>query len=140
MITNNYRYIQVNIKSSHKIDFNIEVLNLSWLSLLYIPHRSSFISNKYFVLNLVGLFGVLSNKCIIFWYFIIILLYQYQDYESFLLFFLRYISFFPYFFRYSSIILICNCLRIILLWMEIFSVFDVSLLYYFGLSSSIVSI
>ena len=39
---------------SHQVDFNIEVLNLTWLLVLYVPRASSFISTQFFVLNLVG--------------------------------------------------------------------------------------
>ena len=50
-------------------------------------------------------------------------------------FFWRYLSLFRYFF----IILICNCLWIILQWIFLnFCVFDIPLLYYFNLSSSII--
>ena len=34
--------------------------------MLYVPRASSFISTQFFVLNLDGWFGVLSNKLIIF--------------------------------------------------------------------------
>ena len=51
---------------SHKLDFYIEVLYLGWLLALYVP-------TQFFVLNLSGWFGVLSNKFIIFWYSFIIL-------------------------------------------------------------------
>ena len=44
--------------------------------LFYIPRRSSFISTRFFVLNLDGLFGLLPNKFIIIWYSIGILLYK----------------------------------------------------------------
>ena len=57
---------------SRKLDLNIAVLNLIWLAVLYTPCDSSFISTQFLVLNLDGLF---SNKFIIFWYSIIILLY-----------------------------------------------------------------
>ena len=39
---------------SHKLDFNIEVLNLFSLPVLYVPRDSSFISNQFFALNLVS--------------------------------------------------------------------------------------
>ena len=50
-------------------------LNLIWLLVLYFPHELSFISTQFSVLNLVGWFGVFSNKLIIFCYYIILLLY-----------------------------------------------------------------
>ena len=37
---------------SHKLNFNIVVLNLIWLLVLYVPRESSFISTRFFVLNL----------------------------------------------------------------------------------------
>ena len=49
-----------------KLVFNIEVLNLNWLLVLYVPRASSFISIQFFVLSLIGWFDVLSNKFIIF--------------------------------------------------------------------------
>ena len=57
---------------SHKLHFYIEVLNLIWLIVLHVLRAPSFISTQLFVLNLVGWFGVLSKKFIIFWYSIII--------------------------------------------------------------------
>ena len=39
---------------SHKLDLNIEVLNIIGLLVLYVPHESSFISTQVFALNLVG--------------------------------------------------------------------------------------
>ena len=39
---------------SHKLDLNIEDLNLIYLLVLYVPRESSFISTQFFVLNLVG--------------------------------------------------------------------------------------
>ena len=80
-----------------------------WVTLHVIHHLSQL---KFFVLNLVGWFGVLSNKFIIFWYSIIMLLFQSQIIKTFLSLFWRYISFFRYFF----IILIFNCFWMILLW------------------------
>ena len=58
---------------SNKFDLHMKVLNLLWLLVLYVAHASLFIVAQLFVLNLVGWFGVLSNKFIIFWYSIIIL-------------------------------------------------------------------
>ena len=75
--------------------------------MLYVHGSSSIVSTQFFVLNLVGWFGLLSNK------FIIPLLYYYINIKiinSFLSFLWRYISFFRYFF----IIVICNYLWIIL--------------------------
>ena len=75
--------------------------------MLYVHRSSSIVWNQFFVLNLVGWFGLLSNK------FIIPLLYYYINVKiinSFLSFLWRYISFFKYFF----IIVICNYLWIIL--------------------------
>ena len=45
---------------SHKLDLNIEVLNLYWLPVLNLPRELSAVSTQSFVLNLVGWFGVLS--------------------------------------------------------------------------------
>ena len=73
--------------------------------MLYVPRKSSFISTQFFVLNLVDWFIVLSQKFIIFWYSIIVLLYLSQIINNFLSFFWRYISFFRYFF----IMFICSC-------------------------------
>ena len=105
------------------------MLNLIWLLVLCVLHESSFISAQFFVLNLVGWFGVLSKNFIIFWYSIIILYNWSQIINIFLSSFWKYMSCFRYFF----IILICNFLWII------FWFFDISLLYYFNLSSSIIS-
>ena len=58
----------------HTLDLNIEVLNLIWLLVLYVPRDLSFISTQFFVLNLVGWVGALSKKFIIFWYSSMILL------------------------------------------------------------------
>ena len=58
-----------------RFDFSIEVLGLVWLLVSCIPRVSSFISIQFFVLNLDFRFGVLSNRFIIFWYSIFILLY-----------------------------------------------------------------
>ena len=63
---------------SHKADFNIEVLNLIWLFMLFVPHESSLFS-----LNLDGSFGVLSNKFVI---FVVPLLYYYVDLRSSIIF------------------------------------------------------
>ena len=52
--------------------------------------KSSILSIQIFVLYLVGWFGVLFKKFVIFWYPIIILLYQYRDYQYFFCFFWRY--------------------------------------------------
>ena len=71
-----YKYIYASLQS-HNPDFNIEVLNLIWLLVLYVPCVPSFISTQFFVLNLVSWFGVLSNKFIIFWFFDFSLLYYY---------------------------------------------------------------
>ena len=60
---------------SHKIDFNIEVLDLTWLLVLYVPCESSLTSTQFSVLIWDDWFGVLSNKFIIVWYSIVMLLY-----------------------------------------------------------------
>ena len=67
---------QVNIHHYNHINLilTIEVLNLIWLPMLYTPCDSSCMSTQFFALNLGGWRGVLSNKFIIFWYYIIILL------------------------------------------------------------------
>ena len=58
-------------------DYTRVCLNLIWILMLYdVPHELSLISAQFFVLNLDSWFDVLSNKFIIFWYSIIILLYQ----------------------------------------------------------------
>ena len=90
-------------------------VNLILTLKLYVPRELPIISTQFFVLNLVGWFGVLSDKFIIFWYSIIILLYQLnvKIINNFLSFFFIYI--YISFFRYFFIILICNCLWIILL-------------------------
>ena len=49
-----------------KLVFNIEVLNLNWLLVLYVPRASSFFSIQFFVLSLIGWFEILPNKFIIF--------------------------------------------------------------------------
>ena len=59
----------------HKLDINVEVLNLIWLFLLYVPCHSKLISTQFFVLSLGGWFGALSNKFFYFWYSIVILIY-----------------------------------------------------------------
>ena len=68
-------YIYICISKSHKPDFNIEVLNLIWPSLLCVPCASSFISTQVFVVNLDGSFGVLSNKFLTLCYSITMVLY-----------------------------------------------------------------
>ena len=60
--------------SSHRRDLNIEVLNLICLYSFNVPRGSSLISTKHFLLNLDGWFGASSNKFIIFWYSVIILI------------------------------------------------------------------
>ena len=97
---------------SHRLDFSIEVLKLIWLSMLFVPCASSFISIEFFVLNLVGWFGSLFNKFIIFLYSLLYYCIDIKVINNFLFYFWRYISFFKYFF----IMLICNCFWIILLW------------------------
>ena len=57
-------------------DYTRVCLNLIWILMLYVPHELWLISAQFFVLNLDSWFDVLSNKFIIFWYSIIILLYQ----------------------------------------------------------------
>ena len=99
---------------SHKLDLGIEFLNLIWLSLLNVPRDLLFILIKFSVLNLDGWFGVVSEKSIIFWYFIIILSYQSQIINNFLRSFWRYINLSLS--RYFFIILICNFLWTILWW------------------------
>ena len=66
---------------SHKTDLKIKVLSLIGLLVLYVPRESSFISTQLFVLNLVGWFGVLSKKFIIFRYSSFILLKLILDYQ-----------------------------------------------------------
>ena len=56
---------------------------------LCITWKSSFISTQLLILNLVDWFGVLSNKFIIFWYSIFILLYQSQIIINVLPFFIH---------------------------------------------------
>ena len=74
--------------------------------MLYASRASPFISIQFFVLKLDGWFSVLSNKFIPLWYYFINL-------RSSIIFCISsYIFFFGYFF----IMLICNSLWIILLW------------------------
>ena len=46
---------------SHKVDLSIKLLNLSWLSFLYIPRYSSFISTKFLGLNIDVWFDCLTS-------------------------------------------------------------------------------
>ena len=48
---------------------------------MFVPHDPSFISTQFFVLNLVGWFGLFSNKFIIFLYSIIIMLYWFSSFN-----------------------------------------------------------
>ena len=71
------KYVYVSIIT--KLDLSISVLNLISL-LVYVPLYSSFISTQFLVLDLDGWFDglsatSLSNKFVIVWYCIIILLY-----------------------------------------------------------------
>ena len=47
-------------------NFNIQNLNLIWLSVLYVRRELLFISTQFFVLSLIGWFGVLSNNVFIY--------------------------------------------------------------------------
>ena len=60
---------------SHKLDFNIMVLNLMSLLVLYTPLDLSLVSIQFLVQNLDNWFDVLSNRFIIFSCYITILLY-----------------------------------------------------------------
>ena len=61
----------------HKIDFNVVVLNLIWLLVLYLSRESSLTSSHFFILKFYGWCGALSNEFIIILilhYYIIILI------------------------------------------------------------------
>ena len=122
---------------SHKLDLTTEVLNLIWLSLLHVPRDSSFILSQCFDLNeFVDL--VYFPTCLLFpmfHYYTII-----SNIRLSIIFCLSFggISFFRYFF----IILICNliCLNYFVVnFLKVLLFFDIPLLYYFNLSSSIIS-
>ena len=68
-----HRYNHINLTFKAQ---KLEVLNLIWLSLLYVPRDSSFISTQFFVLNLDGWFGLLSNKFTLFFLYILLLYYD----------------------------------------------------------------
>ena len=93
---------------SHKLYFSMEFLNDIWLLVLHIPRELSFISTQFFVLDW---FGVMSNKFIVFWFSIIILLYYSLIINNPMSFFWKFIFFFPYFSIKSCIFCFTfNCL------------------------------
>ena len=89
--------------------FKFEFLKLIWLLVLHVPPKSSFISNKFFALNLDGWFGVLSDNFFLIFHYIII----YINLRSAVipcLFSGDMVSFLKYFTIKSNIFcFICNC-------------------------------
>ena len=69
--------------------------------MLYVPRASAVIATQFFVLNLVGWFGVLSNKFIIFWY-PMIMQYCYANFLQSIIFCVSSLDIFPFLGIYLS--------------------------------------